>query len=159
MNDFKYLDKLLTNKQALLDADWNELHSIQKKYPFSLIINQVLAKKHYLETGFLQSAYFNKTIALQNNPGFSYASMLNMRKKSVRRDKKVSDTVSKQEPIQNDKADVAIMNETTNTPADLYSGIKDEFTLWLAGKDKLIRKEIDVVAKGKPKEKIELKDE
>jgi hypothetical protein len=73
--DTTNLDTWLNDREKLLNADWNELTDLQKQYPYSNLVAMILAKKHYLETGFLDSAHFRKVLAIQDQPGLSYAQM------------------------------------------------------------------------------------
>jgi hypothetical protein len=161
MKDSAFLDKLLYDKEALLDADWDVLRDLQKQYPFSLIINQVVAKKHFLETGHLQSTHFINALHLQEDPGLGYANMLKWSKKSLKkvkrklRDELLDDT--KPQMVEKKISHHDLSQE--KDPVDIYSDITNEFTLWLIAKNKGIGGTGSLTEESPKARDIELKEE
>lgn len=126
MNEKLDINTLLTNKERLLAADWEPLVSLQKKYPFSPVIAQLLAKKHFLETGFVESSYFQKSLQLQDNPGQSVA-FLNIWEEKTKTKKSKKKLTRKKEP-----------QKTSETRKEKSDEHYSEFTQWLLDKNLMV---------------------
>ena len=141
MQDNYFLDKLLNDKEALLDANWDLLYDLKKRHPYSLIINQLVAKKHYLETGYLHSAHYKDTLRIQDNPGTTYANMIRWSKKSLKKRTSKLPVEEAGEIIieeEEKKPELKFELPKTYVQKDAFEGVTNEFTLWLLKKDQRV---------------------
>jgi tetratricopeptide (TPR) repeat protein len=149
MNTTIPLEKIIRDKKALLKADWDELLALQKQYPYSQLIAKVLAKKHFLETGYLSSAHFEQALQIENDPVQSYISMQewDTKEKSKKRKSKKKKT-DKEQIKKMDKEEIST-----------FSGLHDDFSKWLLSKDNEIHPGKNEGFEGGDKSSVSLKEE
>lgn len=125
------LEKVLKDKKALLKVDWDQLIALQKQYPYSQLIAKAVAKKHFLETGYLHSAHFEHSAHLENDPVQSYISLQDWEKSEKKEKKKKS----KRQKTKGKIKDKVKRESVEKGESSSYSGLRDEFSKWLLSKD------------------------
>jgi tetratricopeptide (TPR) repeat protein len=138
------LNELLNDRNALMEADWDVLQSLKREHPYSHLIAQVLAKKHFLETGHFFSSYYNDALQLQNNPGQSFLSMHHwmdekkaFNKLEKRKEEKIAELIKQEVELMTTSREEAI--KIKKHKIDTTLGIKTGFTKWLLKKNEQIK--------------------
>lgn len=155
MNTSTPLEKIFRDKKALLKADWDELLALQKQYPYSQLIAKVLAKKHFLETGYFSSVHYAHSLQLENDPAQSYLFMQEWQQKTKKEKKKKRKSKKNKNLKKIEEPTVSI----DKTGKSIYTGIHDDFSKWLLSKDNEIHPGKNEGFEGKEGSTVSLKEE
>lgn len=177
MPKHKKLELLLHDMETLKSADWNDLRKIQMDYPFSNLVNMVLAKKQYLETGDLTNGNFSSAILQYNNTGIALHNMVEWKKqKKTLSNKKETAEVANQSSLRTRKSQKTKPEKVESNIPELKltdekkSKIKEdpilkkggkqlsEFTKWLLTKNESLQTEVESTVLPKETESNQVDD-
>jgi len=138
MPKLETIDKIMLDKEALLELKWSDLKSLHEKYPYSNLISVALAKKHFLEKGDIENIYAQQSLFIRNNPAY----LLNSIKTgSGSSPKEISFDQNRKIIAEKEEVKTSEMNEKDKEITLDDPLIKNNFTKWLISKDKNIKKE------------------